>query len=281
MARRGLGRPGDPGPAGARRQDVRRGRPAGPRQPGRGRRRASGSCSGSTRTRSSGSRSSRTTSPSRPDVDGVVLDGPPRGRAPCSATATPGCSSTRSPWRTGTRRTAAAPGAGRTTTVEAAGHVRRCTACGTEHFPRTDPAVIVLVTDDAGRALLGHNPHWPANRYSTLAGFVEPGESAEHAVVREIKEESGVDVVDVALPRQPAVAVPVVADAGLHGPRARPGRASRSTARRSPTPAGSARTTCARRWRRARCCSRRRCRSRAGSSSTGTAARSRTAPASW
>ena len=86
---------------------------------------------------------------------------------------------------------------GETTTVEAAGHVRRCTACGTEHFPRTDPAVIVLVTDDAGRALLGHNPQWPANRYSTLAGFVEPGESAEHAVVREIKEESGVDVVDV------------------------------------------------------------------------------------
>ena len=86
---------------------------------------------------------------------------------------------------------------GATTTVEAAGHVRRCTACGTEHFPRTDPAVIVLVTDDAGRALLGHNPQWPANRYSTLAGFVEPGESAEHAVVREIKEESGVDVVDV------------------------------------------------------------------------------------
>jgi NAD+ diphosphatase len=86
---------------------------------------------------------------------------------------------------------------GATTTVEAAGHVRRCTACGTEHFPRTDPAVIVLVTDDAGRALLGHNPRWPANRYSTLAGFVEPGESAEHAVVREIKEESGVDVVDV------------------------------------------------------------------------------------
>ena len=57
--------------------------------------------------------------------------------------------------------------------------------------------MIVLVTDDAGRALLGHNPQWPANRYSTLAGFVEPGESAEHAVNREIKEESGLDVVDV------------------------------------------------------------------------------------
>jgi NAD+ diphosphatase len=86
---------------------------------------------------------------------------------------------------------------GEATTVQAAGHVRRCPACGTEHFPRTDPAVIVLVTDAAGRALLGHNPQWPPNRYSTLAGFVEPGESAEHAVVREIKEESGVDVVDV------------------------------------------------------------------------------------
>ena len=81
--------------------------------------------------------------------------------------------------------------------MQAAGHVRRCPACGAEHFPRTDPAVIMLVTDDAGRALLGHNPQWPPNRFSTLAGFVEPGESAEQAVVREIEEESGVDVVDV------------------------------------------------------------------------------------
>lgn len=86
---------------------------------------------------------------------------------------------------------------GARTTVESAGHVRRCVACAAEHFPRTDPAVIVLVTDDDGRALLGHNPQWPAGRFSTLAGFVEPGESAERAVVREIKEESGIDVVDV------------------------------------------------------------------------------------
>jgi NAD+ diphosphatase len=86
---------------------------------------------------------------------------------------------------------------GAPTTVEAAGHLRRCPDCAAEQFPRTDPAVIVLVTDGAGRALLGHNQQWPPNRYSTLAGFVEPGESAEHAVVREIKEEAGVDVVEV------------------------------------------------------------------------------------
>jgi NAD+ diphosphatase len=83
------------------------------------------------------------------------------------------------------------------TIVEQAGHVRRCPNCGTEHYPRTDPAVIVIVTDAAGRALLGHNPRWPDGRFSTLAGFVEPGESAEMAVVREIAEEAGVQVVDV------------------------------------------------------------------------------------
>ena len=78
------------------------------------------------------------------------------------------------------------------TEVVAAGHVRRCPTCGTEHYPRTDPAVIMLVTDPDDRALLGHNPAWPAGRFSTLAGFVEPGESAETAVVREVAEEAGV-----------------------------------------------------------------------------------------
>jgi NAD+ diphosphatase len=86
---------------------------------------------------------------------------------------------------------------GHPTLVEQAGHVRRCPSCGAEHYPRTDPAVIVLVTDSDDRALLGHNPRWPENRFSTLAGFVEPGESAEMAVVREVAEESGVQVVDV------------------------------------------------------------------------------------
>jgi len=86
---------------------------------------------------------------------------------------------------------------GHATDVIAAGHVRRCPNCGTEHYPRTDPAVIVLVTDPDDRALLGHNPAWPEGRFSTLAGFVEPGESAEMAVVREIAEEAGVHLTDV------------------------------------------------------------------------------------
>jgi NAD+ diphosphatase len=86
---------------------------------------------------------------------------------------------------------------GHETVIQQAGHVRRCPNCGTEHYPRTDPAVIVIVTDTDGRALLGHNPNWPDNRFSTLAGFVEPGESAEMAVVREIAEEAGVQLVDV------------------------------------------------------------------------------------
>ncbi len=80
---------------------------------------------------------------------------------------------------------------------QSAGHVMRCTGCGTDHFPRTDPAVIMLVTR-GDRALLGHSQRFPrANMYSTLAGFVEPGESVEEAVRREVAEESGIAVGDV------------------------------------------------------------------------------------
>ena len=83
-------------------------------------------------------------------------------------------------------------------TVSAVGGAERhCPECGAEHHPRTDPAVIMTVTDDAGRVLLGHNPRWPAGRYSTLAGFVEPGETAERAVIREVLEEAAVHVSDV------------------------------------------------------------------------------------
>jgi NAD+ diphosphatase len=64
--------------------------------------------------------------------------------------------------------------------------------CATEFFPRVDPAVIVLVTD-GDRALLGRQPGWPAGRYSTIAGFVEPGESLEDAVRREVLEETGIE----------------------------------------------------------------------------------------
>lgn len=83
---------------------------------------------------------------------------------------------------------------GERTVIAAAGHVRRCPACGAEHYPRTDPAVIMLVTDDQDRALLGRQVHWPEGRFSTLAGFVEPGESLEAAVRREVAEEAGVSV---------------------------------------------------------------------------------------
>jgi NAD+ diphosphatase len=82
-----------------------------------------------------------------------------------------------------------------TLTVPApAGHMRRCPADGSEHFPRIDPAVIMLVTDDEDRCLLAHNRAWPPHRVSILAGFVEPGESAEQAVAREVREETGIAV---------------------------------------------------------------------------------------
>lgn len=80
---------------------------------------------------------------------------------------------------------------GTRTELRNAGWSRHCPACGREHFPRTDPAVIVAVTDGE-RLLLGSNAAWPAGRYSCFAGFVEAGESAEESLVREIEEESGV-----------------------------------------------------------------------------------------
>jgi NAD+ diphosphatase len=79
---------------------------------------------------------------------------------------------------------------GTETEVHTAGHERRCPSCGTPNFPRTDPAVIMLVTD-GDRAVLGRQKIWPAAMFSTLAGFVEPGESLEDAVVREVREEVG------------------------------------------------------------------------------------------
>ncbi len=78
-----------------------------------------------------------------------------------------------------------------------AGHVMSCTGCGAQHFPRTDPAVIMLVIR-GDRCLLGHSQRFPNAMYSTLAGFVEPGESLEEAVRREVMEEAGVAVGHVA-----------------------------------------------------------------------------------
>lgn len=82
---------------------------------------------------------------------------------------------------------------GAKTKAEEAGHVRRCTdpLCGAQHFPRTDPAVIMLV-HDGDRCLLGRQKIWPVGMHSTLAGFVEPGESLEEAVAREVYEETKV-----------------------------------------------------------------------------------------
>jgi len=88
---------------------------------------------------------------------------------------------------------------GNPTRSEEAGHMRRCTdpACHAMHFPRTDPAVIMLVTD-GDRALLGRNKNFPVpGMYSTLAGFVEPGESLEDAVAREVREETAIEVAAV------------------------------------------------------------------------------------
>jgi NAD+ diphosphatase len=88
------------------------------------------------------------------------------------------------------------PRCGTPTVVQRGGWVRRCFVDDNEIFPRTDPAVIVGVTDKDDRLLLGSNAMWENNRWSLLAGFVEPGESFEAAVRREIEEESGVRIQD-------------------------------------------------------------------------------------
>lgn len=91
------------------------------------------------------------------------------------------------------------PFCGALTMLIDAGWSRRCPSCGRQHFPRTDPAVIVAITSatDADALLLGSNALWGPDRYSCFAGFVEAGESLEAAVRREVAEESGVTVIDV------------------------------------------------------------------------------------
>lgn len=94
------------------------------------------------------------------------------------------------------------PRCGGPLTPAAAGHELRCGGCGKTQFPRTDPAVIMLIADGRPgsrdeRCLLGRQPSWPPGRFSTLAGFCEPGESLEDAVRREVAEETGVVVGEV------------------------------------------------------------------------------------
>ena len=89
------------------------------------------------------------------------------------------------------------PKCGTPTVIEQGGWVRRCFKDNNEIFPRTDPAIIVAITDQQDRILLGSQGTWEQNRWSVLAGFVEAGESLEAAVVREMKEECGLAVFDL------------------------------------------------------------------------------------
>ncbi|MFT2689502.1 NAD(+) diphosphatase [Clavibacter zhangzhiyongii] len=162
------------------------------------------------------------------------------------------------------------PRTGEPTVVEQGGWVRRAPSDGSQVFPRTDAAVIMGVVDQDDRLLLGANAMWGGDRYSLLAGFVEPGESFEAAVKREVLEESGVTVEDPALPRQPAVAVPRVRHGRLPRAGLRDERAGDAGRHRDHRPAlvqprGAAR----RRSARSRCPARRP--SRAPSSRSGTA----------
>ena len=97
-------------------------------------------------------------------------------------------------WHRSTRH---CPQCGGVLEPEMAGWVLRCREDGTEHFPRTDPAVIMAVRDGRDRLLLARNAHFPRGFHSVLAGFVEPGESLENAVAREVAEEVGITVEEV------------------------------------------------------------------------------------
>jgi len=109
------------------------------------------------------------------------------------------------------------PRCGGATDVIKAGHSRLCRSCGTEHFPRTDPAVIMLITDGDDRAVLGRQVRWPEGWFSTLAGFVEPGESLPDAVRREVMEEVGLVVGSVEFAGSQPWPFPSSLMLGFHG----------------------------------------------------------------
>ncbi|WP_328587583.1 NAD(+) diphosphatase [Serinibacter arcticus] len=172
------------------------------------------------------------------------------------------------------------PRCGAPTVLVEAGWAARCDRDGSTHYPRTDPAVIMAISDGADRLLLAHAAAWPERRRSVLAGFVEAGEGLEQAVRREVEEEVGLDVGPLAYAGgQPwpfpgrswsASTAASSARTASRGPNRAP------TARRSPTRGGSRATTSPARSRRARSCCRCGRRSPACSSSRGSGARSPT-----
>lgn len=99
------------------------------------------------------------------------------------------------------------------------GHLRVCQKrdCGRSHFPRTDPAVIMLIHDGGDRCVLGRQKNWPPGMHSTLAGFVEPGESLEEAVARETKEEVGLPLTEVVYHSSQPWPFPASLMVGFHG----------------------------------------------------------------
>ncbi len=105
---------------------------------------------------------------------------------------------------------------GHESNVISAGWQRICPSCGGHHFPRTDPVVIMLITS-GGKTLLGRSPGWPTGMYSCLAGFIEPGESIEAAVRREVYEESGIIVGHVSYLSSQPWAFPASLMLGCHG----------------------------------------------------------------
>ena len=169
------------------------------------------------------------------------------------------------------------PRCGAATRVEQAGWIRVCVVDGSEHYPRTDPAVIMAVVDDADRILLGHAAQWAPGRWSTLAGFVEAGESLEHAVRREVLEETGVVVGEVAYRGSQPWPFPASLMLGFRATRG-DARTSSSTGSSSPTRAGSPATSSRRRWPAARSSRRAGPRSRGPWSRSGSAVRSEARP---
>jgi NAD+ diphosphatase len=104
---------------------------------------------------------------------------------------------------------------GKSLSMERAGFMLKCSACAIEHYPRTDSAMIVAVSDGE-KLLLGRQAAWPANRWSVLAGFLEPGESLEHTVRREVFEEAGVRVDEVHYAASQAWPFPASLMLGFH-----------------------------------------------------------------